>query len=453
VCAAVGYAMLLTSCADRSNISDRPSPHDGRPNVILLLVDTLRADHLSCYGWSRATSPMVDAFAADSVLFERARSQAACTFPSVNSMLTSRYGSLFMFQPNHFMGIPANVPALPQVLRSNGYATAAFSASPIVRATPSSENPDAGFGRGFDVFDEACLFLDAGCLRSRAVRWVDGIEPPFFLYMHFMETHDPYAPPGNHTRRFAGEFDGADHIGKGDPNPIADMVYNDGPQVAVSDRDLRHLLDLYDEEIAYFDEQFKLLMDELSLLGVLDNSLVILTSDHGEEFMEHGNHIKHCRVLYDTSTRVPIIMRIPDVPGRRVDTAVGNVDIMPTVLDYVGISYGEIPLNGRSLRPLIEGTESGGRVVFSDQGRWRAADDGDFKLMLDAVEVRSELFDLEADPLERSDILPSQSEVGHRLWQELERWLIATEGAVGSRKALDAGEETQERLRAVGYLQ
>ena len=110
-------------------------------------------------------------------------------------------------------------------------------------------------------------------------------------------------------------------------------------------------------------------------------------------------------------------------------------------------------LNGRSLRPLIEGMDSERRIVFSDQGKWRAADNGGFKLLLDASELSSELFDLDADPLERTDILASQPQIGHELWLKLERWLIETEGGVGNHRALTAGQETQERLRALGYLE
>jgi arylsulfatase len=421
--------------------------------VILLMVDTLRADHLGCYGWSRPTSPRIDAFAADSVLFSRARSQASCTFPSVNSLLTSRYGAFFLFQPGSSMGIPNGPPTLAELLRDNGYATAAFSASPIVRATPSKENPDAGFDRGFDLFDETCQFREAACLNRQALGWVESIDRPFFLYLHFMEPHDPYAPPPSHVPKFTGDFSGPDHIRRGDPNPIADMVYGDGPEVEVTEQDLDHLLDLYDEEISYFDAQFAHLMEELDRLGALESALVILASDHGEEFMEHGDHIKHCRVLYDTSTRVPLLIRIPGVPGQRIDTAVENLDIMPTVLDYLGIPMDGVLINGRSLRPLIEGTDPGGWVAFSDQGKWRASDNGEFKLLLDAKEMRPELFDLRTDPLELNDILSSQPPIAGLLWQELERWLTHTEGSVGSRDALEAGQETQDRLRALGYLQ
>ena len=454
---AIGLAALCTlgtaGCSDPGHEAPPAANPNGRPNVILVLVDTLRADHLGCYGFARPTSPGIDAFAEDAVLFERARSQASCTFPSVNSMLASRYGALFMFQPEHSMGIPADIPVLPEVLRDAGYATAALSASPIVRATPSDENPDAGFDRGFDEFDESCLFRDASCINERALQWVERASRPFFLYLHYMEPHDPYAPPSGHRAGFAGDFDGPEHIRRGDPNPIADMVYDDGPAVEVSDRDIRHLLDLYDEEIAYFDGQFSRLLAELGAVGALDGAIVILASDHGEEFMEHGDHIKHCRVIFDTSTRVPLIMKLPGLPGRRIDTAVANLDIMPTVLDYLDIPADGFLLNGQSLRPLIEGGGPDSRIVFSDQGRWRSADDGDVKLMFDAVAMEPELFDLEADPLELNDTLDERPEVGKRLWQQLERWLTLTEGGVGKREALEAGEKTLERLRALGYLQ
>jgi arylsulfatase A-like enzyme len=231
------------------------------------------------------------------------------------------------------------------------------------------------------------------------------------------------------------------------------MVYDNGPEVEVTARDLGHLLDLYDEEIAYFDDEFTSLMDELDALKTLDSAIVILASDHGEEFMEHGDHVKHCHVLFDTSTRVPLIMRIPGVGGRRIETAVANLDIVPTVLDYLNIPFDGLHFNGRSLRGVIEADDSEQRIVFSDQGRWRSADDGRFKLLLDGVKRETELFDLRADPLELASVLEARPEVGSLLWRELERWLVRTEGGVGNQAALDAAKETEERLRALGYLQ
>ncbi|HZI63486.1 MAG TPA: sulfatase-like hydrolase/transferase, partial [Thermoanaerobaculia bacterium] len=204
--------LLLAACS--------PPPR----NVVLVLVDTLRADHVGAYGYGRPTTPNFDAFAAQGILFERAWSQAACTFPSVNSLLTSRYPARFLGQPGGAMGIPPEQPALPEILGRAGYATAAVSASPIVRRTPTRFNPGGGFGRGFERFDESCLWRDASCVTARARAELGQLRPPFFLYLHYMDPHGPYQPPAGAPRRFAGKCAGPDFICRGDPNPIARML-------------------------------------------------------------------------------------------------------------------------------------------------------------------------------------------------------------------------------------
>ena len=426
----------------------------GSVNVLIALVDTLRADHMGCYGYRRNTTPNIDRFAAGAVLFERARSQASCTFPSVNSLLTSRHPAVFLFQSDGFMGIPEGTVSLAEILRDRGYDTAAFSASPIVRARPSTENPDGGYGRGFAVFDESCLFRDAACVNERALRWLEKARRPFFLYLHYMDPHDPYRPPRGTPAAFAQDHDGPEFVRDGNPNPIADMVYGDGPDVVVSERDIRHLLDLYDDEIRYFDGEFERLLLALDDLGLTGDTAIVVASDHGEEFMEHGDHIKHCRVLYDTSTRVPLIARIPGVDGgRRLTSAVQNLDVMPTILDYLGISEPDVKMSGESLRQLIENGDRDPRLAFSNQGKWRSVDDGRHKLLLDAREVTRQLFDLHSDPLEHRDIFRPEHPAAHHLEPSLTRWLNLTEGGVGDSDALDAGRKTEERLRALGYLE
>jgi arylsulfatase A-like enzyme len=425
-----------------------PIEVDPSPNVIIALVDTLRADHM------RGTTPNIDRFASQSVLFERARSQASCTFPSVNSLLTSRHPAVFLFQPDGFLGIPEETVSLAEILRDHGYSTAAFSASPIVRAHPSKENPDGGYGRGFAVFDESCLFREAECVNNRALQWLRKARRPFFLYLHYMDPHDPYRTPRNVPAVFAETHDGPDFVRDGNPNPIADMVYGDGPDVAYSKRDIRHLLDLYDDEIRYFDGQFNGFLQALDDLGLTAATTIVLASDHGEEFMEHGEHVKHCRVLYDTSTRVPLLVRIPGVEGgRRIASAVQNLDVVPTILDYLEIVEPNLRSNGASLRDLISSGDQGPRVAFSNQGKWRSIDDGKHKLLLDAKIVEPQLFDLHADPLEHRDLYGPEHPAALDLEPRLIRWLELTEGGVGGAKALDAGQKTEERLRALGYLQ
>jgi len=424
------------------------------------MVDTLRADHMSLYGYDRPTTPFIDRLASKAIVFERARSQAACTFPSVNSLFTSRYAFDFYVQGENQMGIPAEYPTIAEILRARGYHTIAVSASPIVRSTPSKENPNGGFGAGFDVFDESCLWGDAAMVNARALELLGEVREPFFLYLHYMDPHGHYAPPADHQKQFAGPYNGHDFIAAGDFNPIADMLYDDGPEVEISDRDLQHLVDLYDDEILYFDGQFEQLVASLRENDLLDRSLLVLTSDHGEEFLEHG-HVGHCRgvwdtltrVLWDTLTRVPLFIRIPGLDGGgRVDAAVQLIDVLPTLFDELGIEIADILFEGTSLRPLLEGDEPARDYAFTDQSKYRAADDGRWQFILDGVESEATLYDLHTDPLAQHDLYPQNHPEADRLGAVLNGWLKDTGQWVRFDEALAASKAKEEELRALGYL-
>jgi arylsulfatase len=424
-------------------------------NVIIVLVDTLRADHMSLHGYQRPTTPFIDTLAADAIIFDRARSQAACTFPSVNSLFTSRYAFDFYIQGENQMGIPAEYPTIAEILRARGYQTIAVSASPIVRSTPSKENPNGGFGAGFDVFDESCLWREAAMVNARALELLDDVREPFFLYLHYMDPHGLYAPPAAHQRQFAGPYDGHDFIAVGDIGPIGEMLYNDGPEFDISDGDLQHLVDLYDDEILYFDGQLEQLVASLREDGLLDRSLLVLTSDHGEEFLEHG-HVGHCRGLWNTLTHVPLLMRIPDLPGGgRTNAPVQVVDIVPTLLDELSIDAAAIPFDGTSLDLLLRGGDPAmaREYAFSDQSKYRAADDGRWHFILDGVDSTATLFDVQSDPLEQRDLFARNHPEGERLGAVLNGWLKDTGQWVRFDEALAASKAKQEELRALGYLQ
>ena len=447
VCAA---AATWVGCRKPSLPEVAPSP----PNIIVVMVDTLRADHMSLYGYERPTTPFIDTFASEAMVFERARSQAACTFPSVNSLFTSRYAFDFYVQGENQMGIPAEYPTIAEVLRGRGYHTIAVSASPIVRATPSKENPNGGFGAGFDVFDESCLWGDAAMVNARALELLAQVQEPFFLYLHYMDPHGHYAPPATYQKQFAGPYDGFDFIAAGDHIPIADMLYNDGPEFEIGDRDLQHLVDLYDDEILYFDGQFERLVASFREDDLLDRSLLVFTSDHGEEFLEHG-HVGHCRGVWDTLTHVPLFMRIPRLDGGgRSDAPVQLVDVLPTLLDDLGIDAAAIPLEGISLRPLLSGGDpaTAREYAFSDQSKYRAADDGRWHFILDGVESNATLYDIRADPLEQHDLFTPSHPEGDRLGTVLNGWLKETGQWVRFDEALAASKAKEEELRALGYL-
>jgi len=416
------------------------------PNVIVVVVDTLRAENLGAYGHNRPTSPNFDRLAKESYLFEEARAQAPCTFPSANTILTGMAADRFLGQPEQRIGVPRKIPSLAERLRDLGYATVAVSASPIVRATPSDFNPRGGFGRGFDVFDERCEWHGGDCINRKTVGYLDILREPFFLYLHYLDPHDPFNPPQRWKRRFAGEGAGLPEWARqGDPKPVAQMLRED-PDAVIDADTLAHLRNLYDEEIAFFDAQLGAMIATLRDRGLLDRSLLWVAADHGEEFLEHGR-VKHCNFLFDTEIKTPLLLRLPgQTTGQRITGLTANIDIVPTVLDYLGIeTTGQ--LDGRSLRPLVADGEPVNELVFSTWGALRSVFDGRFKLVFDLTNKRAQLFDLSADPGEQTDVADQYPDDLRRLQYALAEWLKK----VGA--SATAGQAAEDHLRALGYIQ
>lgn len=426
-------------------------------NVVLIVADTLRADHLEAYGYHRATAPFFNEMVDSGVLFEQARSQASCTFPSVNSLLTSRRPSVFLDKATR-PTIPASVRSLPEILSDHGYATAAVSASPIVRDSPSDHNPRGGFGAGFDTFDETCHWINSQCVSFQTVPLLNRLQKPFFLYLHFMDPHDPYQGPRTTRGLFARHYRGPHgFIADGDPNPLQAMIRQgtfDG-QIDL-ERDLGYLKNRYDEGIRSFDKGLAEVMRSLESRDLLDKTLVIVTSDHGEAFYEHGE-VKHCRNLYDSEIRVPLWIRAPGIsrPGR-VSTATPLLDLAPTVLDLLGLPpFAEH--EGKSLRPLLTRLQISDpemeALTFSAFHTHRAVTDGRFKLLTTLDDPTGDrLFDLSRDPEEQLNVIDDQRPHLHRLRQALRRWMAEDplEGNVIKQKEL--GEEIEEELRSLGYI-
>lgn len=481
-------ALLLPAAAgcarSRSAAPALPPAH----NLIFILVDTLRADHLPLYGYRRDTSPNLTALGRDSVLFANARSQASCTFPSVNSMLTSRCGAAFLGQPDGAMGLPAGIPGLAEMLHARGFGTHAVSASPIVRNSPGRFNPRGGFGRGFDTFQEDCVWKAADCVTDQALPHLAHDPRPLFLYLHYLDPHGPYAPPGGYRRRFALGQPAKDFVRKGDPNPIAAWLYRHGPDPGVTAADLSYLVDLYDDKISFFDAQLGRLLAGARAAGLLDDAIVVFAADHGEEFLEHGD-VKHCHNLFDTTIRTPLLLRVPGAHPRVVAEPVSNLDIVPTVLALLTAGDGAqasggagddaqlsgarddahlsgargdarssgaagppgAAFEGRSLRTAVLGLPLTPSYQWSAQGALRSVADGRLKLVHDLGTGHFALYDLAADPGETRDVLALRRRDFQRLRGALADWLARTEGggaAAGVRRATEA----EQRLRSVGYL-
>jgi arylsulfatase A-like enzyme len=357
----VGFALSLAAAACcvlscRSDSGTGPDAAAERPNVVLVVIDTLRADHVGAYGYARDTTPRIDAlFAARGTLFERAYAQAPWTLPSAASYLTGRHPGELQRSRSAGVVIPDDVPTLAERLRAGGYRTAAFVANPTLF-------PAAGFDRGFDTWwlppaRVESLARPAGDVVERAAPWLEahaGGEEPFFLYLHFIDPHDPYSSPDTGGERspflpdYGGRLTGHDvhalYLGQ--------QALAEGEAEAAADR--AQITALYDSEIAWVDRALGELVDRLPP-EVVRETLWIVTSDHGEELHERGGW-KHGHTLYDEQVRVPLLVRWDGevAAGRRVGGGVRLLDLVPTVLAAASVETpGELP--GLDLLPVLRG--------------------------------------------------------------------------------------------------
>lgn len=427
--------------------SAAPGP---RPPVLLYLVDTLRADRLGCYGYGRPISPRLDAFAQGAVLFENALAQTSWTKPAVASLLTGlpprRHG---VNHPED--GLPEGITLLAQRLAARGYATAGFTANAHV-------SPASGFARGFDQFEYLIQEPnDAAAVNRRVFAWLESADPgrPFFLFVHTIDPHAPYQPLEPYRRRFAaqvadpavGSVESIRAIGRG--------------EVPVTGRLTADLLALYDAEVAANDAAFGELLDELERRGLLDEALVVFLSDHGEQFHEHGV-FGHGWDLYGEVLRVPLLLRLPGQrQGRRVARPVQQIDLLPTLLTYLGLPVpGDLP--GTDLLRLA-GEEA--PVALPDQRALHAYMDyegregaavllGDWHL-IEPLGGRfapaPELYHHRRDPGQHRDLAAHRPVLAGYLRRLVRAHLQATAGTA-TPTAVDLDPATRRQLEALGYL-
>jgi arylsulfatase A-like enzyme len=433
-------------CRDPAGPASGGVPHP----IIIIDIDTLRADHLGCYGYDRDTSPNIDALAGESIVFDRAFSQAPNTPPSQASILTGLYPSTHgMIEDDD--KVPDAIVSLAEALAGHGFLTAGFHDGGYM-------SKSFNMGQGFSRYESSRGkgLADVG---PKAERWIEEhAEENFLLLIHTYDAHTPYDPPMPYHGLF---LEGLDPPTPGF-EPSTDImesvrlsVWTDEPRKLPSN-DLEYARALYDAGIRYVDDWVGRFLGRVKELGLDRRATIVLISDHGEEFQEHGS-VLHEK-LYSTVTRVPLMIRLPGAaPKRRVTEVVETIDLMPTILDLVGVSHPP-GLQGQSLLPLITGDGSGDDLAFGESpffGHRRFVASGRHQLLVTKSTGAIELYDFVADPFEQADLASTETEVADRLSAELISWqgLIDASLYDPSSGGHELDEETRTQLEELGYIQ
>jgi arylsulfatase A-like enzyme len=429
-------------------------------NVLLIVLDAARARSVGAYGYGRATTPELDRLAAEGALFERAATPAVYTLGAMSSLWTSQYPDRHHAEVSYADRLPVDRLTLAEVLGEQGVHTAGFVANPMAGDL-------FGFERGFAHFEKVYeLFPELGS-RGEAFRrvlpaWLkQNASRRFFAYVHLREPHFPYDPGPPFDTQFGPDAP-LGRTERRDKTWYTDV--NQG-RVRPTPEEVAHLRRLYDGNLAYADREVGVLRRALEEAGLWDRTVVIVTADHGEQLYEHG-YISHSAQVYEESTQVPLVVRLPgpQAPrGRRVGALVDLMDLAPTILDvFGGAASGRAAreFQGRSLLPVLAGAP--GRVAVVSRTVWErpvyGLRDARYKYIHDTRTGRELLFDLEEDPAESR---PRQSEQPLRTAyyrQTLHDWMARLKRpAGGSAGAVPAGAEgvdpaTCAQLKSLGYV-
>ena len=454
------------------------SPQPSPPNILFITIDTLRADRLSSYGYERPTSPKLDALAARGVRFDKAWVQWPKTTPSIASMMTATYpkdNGVVRVVGQH---LPGEMRTLAELLHDRGYRTGAVVANGAIGS-------EFRFDQGFERFEETWKnepVPDDGSDQNRAevvnrlgrsivADWKG--DDPYFLWLHYLDPHWPYWPPVEQDRFFDRQVDAATFERL---RQRAEETPEEKQQVR-DDVDLYRAL--YDAEIRYLDGELAVMLDWLDERDRLDNTIIVVTADHGESLGENRYYYDHGKLGFENTLRVPLIVVWPDhLPAKVDDLPVSLIDLVPTLLELTGTDLPEgAYMQGRSLRrrlqtpapPSVESpVYSFAEAGYALEGKWqRIIRDQRFKLYYvrsGAVQrffagrgIEFALYDLEADPGETTDVYAEFPQDAKRLRAELAEWVHAEPFDAhvdqGDGVAVEGmSEETRKQLEALGYL-
>ena len=492
------FVVLLAACEARSQAKPPAAtsrraaiaqPTEPKPNIIFVMIDTLRADRIGAYGHPGHLTPTIDALAAEGVLFENCASAAPWTLPSVSSMFCSFYPSVHKATTYHADAskdsrLSRSVAmfdkddvflTIPKLLKQQGYATAGFSANPFIRA-------EHGFGSGFDFWAD-CMSSDGGdAISAAALDWLDRrgeSKAPFFLYLHYMDVHGPYdaqpefldplveqveQDPGR--KLWPREFNRLSRslrkppLNDSTPGRFEELKWYENYWIA-----------RYEAGVAEMDDVLSHLVDYLKAHHLWDSAYVILVSDHGQGLCEHGAW-DHGSSQFQTALHVPMVLRWPGVlpSGRRVSERVRMIDLLPTLVDQLG---GSLPseLQGETLMPLILNQKgSADRIAFAESRKGslesgheqKAIFSGSWKLIRQTKrrgepkvgDTTYRLYNVSHDPSESNDLAPTRpekvAELRKLLEQQIQRNSVLGRGIIAHEHILS--DDAAQRLKSLGYV-
>jgi arylsulfatase len=423
-----------------------------RPNIVLITVDTLRADHLSVNGYRRATSPRIDAFAAGAWHFTGAITVLPKTGPALATLFTGRHPEEHGVRSN-FDAIPDTLPLLAERLQAMGYRTAAFVGNPVLRQ-------ELGFDRGFEHYEvhdgkhgDGVAAVNHGFRAWAEAQW----DRAAFVWLHYMDPHGPYTPPAEYEALFLDDDLAQSDLRvppatgeEANPNKVLGAI----PLYQQHEGETRvaAYVARYDAEIRYVDTAVGEILDFLDERGLYEPAAIVFTSDHGESLGEHNFYFEHGWFAYDPTLRVPLMVKEPgQAEGRVVERQVSNLEVLPALLALAGG-----PREGRAL--LEPGADGDAPVLVENADRYPEKHFGvrtsAWKFLAPAGGGAEELYDLRADPAELRNLAGERPEEAGRLRAALEAALVDTRSrAVQAAREVADDVETIERLRALGYTE
>ena len=391
-------------------------------NIVLVTIDTLRADHLPAYGYKNVKTPAIDKFAAGSLIFEDAIAHTPMTLPSHASILTGLLPIAHGVRDNAGFSLDPRVTTLAERLKEQQYRTAAFVSAFVL-------DSQFGLAQGFDVYSDEFTLTQGGVSNLDLYRRAEATQKhvdswlrknkdqKFFLWVHYYDPHDPYEPPEPFSKEYRSS--------------------------------------LYDGEIAYTDQAFGKLQDTLQELGLTDKTIVVLTGDHGEGLGEH-NERTHSLFIYNATQHVPLLIHLPGGKSRRIEKTVSHIDLVPTLLEWLGLSA-DPQLQGRSLIPMLQSTQQLARAAYSESlfpelhygwSPLRSITTSSHKF----IEAPSpELYDRKMDRAETRNIFRQQPQVAESLRKQIND-IVASQSIAAETATRKVDPETEEKLKALGYV-